>query len=110
MGLFSGSPTPQQVTQRHQHSMVANGSGDVPLSQEDDVKSVIARFVRAQPAEVYIIDGKKGQTDSVIIGGGVTQRVPTDFVTLFKAMQLMNYYCLLPHDVKATHFECRYIK
>lgn len=82
----------------------------VPLRQEDDVKSVIAEFVRAQPADVYIIDGKKGEIDSVIIGGGATQRVPTDFVTLFKAMQLMNYYCLLPHDVKATHFECRYIK
>lgn len=110
MGLFSGTPTPSLVSQQHQHLTVATGNRNAPLDSVADVKLVIVDFVSKQPAEVYLIDGTKGASDSIIIGNGETRSVPADFVTLFKAMQLLEYFCSLPQLVESTHFECRKIK
>lgn len=112
MGFFSGKPTPTLVTQKHihttgDHSYAYQGS---ELTNTDDVKTVVMDFINRRPLEMFVIDGKKGEPDSIIVLGKETFRVPADFVTLFKTMQNMNFYCSLPHDVDATHFECRPIE
>lgn len=71
----------------------------------------VAQFIGEQPHAVYTIDGQPNDPHSVVCrnadGRRECLRLEYDAVRLFKQMQSLEYFCALPTDVGATHFECR---
>ncbi|ODQ62011.1 hypothetical protein WICANDRAFT_16381, partial [Wickerhamomyces anomalus NRRL Y-366-8] len=81
---------------------------------KDQLKTKIDGFVSQSPQSLYLIDGEKGTKRSVICrqnenGGQTCLNIEVDGVSLFKQMQGFNYFCSLPAEIDATHFECRKI-
>lgn len=84
-------------------------------AQGNELKSTVTDFVNATPDNVFIIDGEKDIKESIICtsnpnGGKTCLKLQIHLIELFKIMQGLEYFCLLPDDVDATYFECRKIK
>lgn len=71
----------------------------------------VTQFIGEKPHAVYTIDGQPNDPHSVVCRDSNGQReclrLEYDAVRLFKQMQSLEYFCSLPTDVGATHFECR---
>lgn len=142
MGLFSAfskDPQPNNlpVTQIEQRS---HGSINLPtknesvsrtldqLSETDQVniknvdtedskrhlKSVLQLFTSQRPENMYVIDGEKNSTQSIICTdspqGKTCLNLQVDLIELFKTMQNSNYFCSLADDIDSSYFECRRIR
>ncbi|ODQ79176.1 hypothetical protein BABINDRAFT_51133 [Babjeviella inositovora NRRL Y-12698] len=75
----------------------------------------VEQFVKQQPLAMYTIDGLQNQAESTICrananGGQTCLKLGYSAVDLFNEMQKFEYFCSLPSEVKATHFECRLIQ
>lgn len=79
-----------------------------------DAKKATTEFVAHRPKNMFVIDGEKDASDSIICtsdeqGNKTCLRLRCNLVELFKHMQHLEYFCSLPNDIDATYFECRKI-
>lgn len=84
---------------------------NVPVEKARTIKE----FIDESPHALYIIDGQKGEQQSIICrgrenGGKTCLKLQYEAVQLFKQMQKFEYFCSLPNNMEATYFECRKIK
>lgn len=73
----------------------------------------VSEFVTLRPKSMFIIDGEKYGNESIICTsdalGKTCLKLKYNLIELFKQMQRLEYFCLLPNDIDATYFECRKI-
>lgn len=86
----------------------------VTTKSEAEKKELVAQFVNARPKNMFIIDGEKYSEESIICtsderGNKTCLRLMFGLIELFRQMQKLEYFCLLPNDIDATYFECRKI-
>lgn len=75
---------------------------------------LVTAFVDQRPENMFIIDGEKYANESIICtnderGNKTCLKLMYNLIELFKHMQHLDYFCLLPNDIDATYFECRKI-
>lgn len=75
---------------------------------------LVTTFVEQRPKNMFIIDGEKYANESIICtnderGNKTCLKLMYNLIELFKHMQHLEYFCLLPNDIDATYFECRKI-
>lgn len=75
---------------------------------------LVSAFVDQRPENMFIIDGEKYANESIICtnderGNKTCLKLMYNLIELFKHMQHLDYFCLLPNDIDATYFECRKI-
>ncbi|ABN66402.2 predicted protein [Scheffersomyces stipitis CBS 6054] len=86
-----------------------------PKRTRTEIDVDITSFVNRKPENLYIIDGEKNVTKSIICtsdsdGGKTCLKLQISSIELFKTMQKLEYFCSLPDDISATYFECRKIQ
>lgn len=78
------------------------------------LKSVLRLFTSQYPDNMFVIDGEKNSTQSIICTdspqGKTCLNLQVDLIELFKTMQNSNYFCSLADDIDSSYFECRRIR
>lgn len=86
----------------------------LPGESRTQTNELVTAFVEQRPKNMFIIDGEKYASESIICtnderGNKTCLKLMYNLVELFKHMQHLEYFCLLPNDIDATYFECRKI-